>query len=49
MTTNKQTKKHNSTRMDFSCVGGRWIKKWVSDKVSVGVVDLGHVRGGGLS
>jgi len=27
-------------------VCGGWIEKWVSDQVSVGVVDLGHVGGG---
>ena len=34
------------TWVDFSCVVGGWIKKWVIDQVSVGVVDLGHVGGG---
>jgi len=27
-------------------VGGGLIKKWVSDRVNVGMVDLGHVGGG---
>jgi len=31
--------------VDFSCVGGLWIKKQVAVQVSVGVVDLGHEGG----
>jgi len=31
--------------VDFSCVGGWWIKKSVRDQVSVEVVDLGHEGG----
>jgi len=27
-------------------MGGGWIKKWVRDRVSVGVVDLGQVGEG---
>ena len=33
----------NSTMVDFSCVWGGLIKKWVSDQVSAGVVDMGQM------
>jgi len=40
--------RHNKpkTQKQNPGVGGGLIKKWVSDRVNVGMVDLGHVGGG---